>query len=136
MIASGSYAQSHGLAPLGRLITYSHAGVEPRIMGIGPVPAVRKVLDRAGLKVDQIDVFEVNEAFAAQALAVIDELKLDQDLVNVNGGAIAIGHPLGCSGARITTALLHELRRRGAAKAAATMCIGVGQGIATLWQAA
>jgi acetyl-CoA acetyltransferase len=100
------------------------------------VPALTKALARAGWQAGELDLIEVNEAFAAQAVAVIDELKLDQELVNVNGGAIAIGHPLGCSGARITTTLLHELRRRGGSRAAAAMCIGVGQGIATLWQAA
>ena len=125
-----------GATPMARYRGTAAAGVHPDYMGIGPVPAMTRVLARAGWQVADLDLAEVNEAFAAQALAVIDELKLDQDLVNVNGGAIAIGHPLGCSGARITTALLHELRRRGAAKAAATMCIGVGQGIATLWQAA
>ena len=105
-------------------------------MGLGPVPAMGKVLGRAGWQAGGLDLIEVNEAFAAQAVAVADELKLDPDRVNVNGGAIAIGHPLGCSGARITTTLLHEFRRRGAARAAASMCIGVGQGIATLWESA
>jgi acetyl-CoA acyltransferase len=123
-------------APMARYCGTAAAGVHPDYMGIGPVPAMTKVLARAGWQSGDLELVEVNEAFAAQALAVIDELKLDPDLVNVNGGAIAIGHPLGCSGARITTTLLHEFRRRGAAKAAATMCIGVGQGIATLWQAA
>jgi acetyl-CoA acetyltransferase len=104
-------------------------------MGIGPVPAMGKVLGRAGWDLASLDLVELNEAFAAQAVAVRDELKLDPERVNVNGGAIAIGHPLGCSGARITTTLLHELRRRGGSRAAAAMCIGVGQGIATLWQA-
>ena len=104
------------------------AGVHPDYMGIGPVPAMAKVLARAGWQVGDLDLVEVNEAFAAQAVAVIDELKLDPDMVNVNGGAIAIGHPLGCSGARITTTLLHELRRRGGPRGAATMCIGVGPG--------
>ena len=125
-----------GATPIARYRGTAAAGVHPDYMGIGPVPAMTRVLARAGWQVTDLDLVEVNEAFAAQAVAVIDELKLDRDLVNVNGGAIAIGHPLGCSGARITTALLHELRRRGAAKAAATMCIGVGQGIASLWQAA
>ncbi len=125
-----------GATPMARYRGTAAAGVHPDYMGIGPVPAMTRVLARAGWQVTDLDLVEVNEAFAAQAVAVIDELKLDRDLVNVNGGAIAIGHPLGCSGARITTALLHELRRRGAAKAAATMCIGVGQGIASLWQAA
>ncbi len=125
-----------GAVPMARYCGTAAAGVHPDYMGIGPVPAMTKVLARAGWQAADLDLVEVNEAFAAQAVAVIDQLKLDEDRVNVNGGAIAIGHPLGCSGARITTALLHELRRRGAAKAAATMCIGVGQGIATLWQAA
>jgi acetyl-CoA acyltransferase len=122
-------------APLARYAGTAAAGVHPDYMGIGPVPAMGKVLGRTGWPLDSLELIEVNEAFAAQAVAVCDELKLDPDLVNVNGGAIAIGHPLGCSGARITTTLLHEFRRRGASRAAASMCIGVGQGIATLWQA-
>jgi acetyl-CoA acyltransferase len=125
-----------GVQPMARYCGTAAAGVHPDYMGIGPVPALIKVLERAGWQPGDLDLVEVNEAFAAQAVAVIDELKLDPELVNVNGGAIAIGHPLGCSGARISTTLLHEFRHRGAAKAAATMCIGVGQGIATLWQAA
>jgi acetyl-CoA acyltransferase len=124
-----------GAAPLARYAGGSSAGVHPDYMGIGPVPAMTKVLARSGWRVQELALVEVNEAFAAQAVAVIDQLKLDQRLVNVNGGAIAIGHPLGCSGARITTTLLHELKRRGGGRAAATMCIGVGQGIATLWEA-
>jgi len=125
-----------GADPLARYAGGSSAGVHPDYMGIGPVPAMTKALDRAGWQRDELALIEVNEAFAAQAVAVIDQLKLDEDLVNVNGGAIAIGHPLGCSGARITTTLLHELRRRGGGRGAATMCIGVGQGIASLWEAA
>jgi len=121
-------------APLARYAGTAAAGVHPDYMGIGPVPAMGKVLARAGWQAEGLDLIEVNEAFAAQAVAVADELKLDPDRLNVNGGAIAIGHPLGCSGARITTTLLHELRRRGARRAAASMCIGVGQGIATLWE--
>jgi acetyl-CoA acetyltransferase len=117
-------------------VSTAAAGVHPDYMGMGPVPALAKVLGRAGWQVEGLDLIEVNEAFAAQAVAVADELKLDPDRLNVNGGAIAIGHPLGCSGARITTTLLHELRRRDAARAAASMCIGVGQGIATLWESA
>ena len=106
-------------------------------MGIGPVPAMNRVLARAGWRVEDLDLVELNEAFAAQSVACVDELKLDPEKVNVNGGAIAIGHPLGCSGARIVTTLLHEMRRRGGGRAegAASMCIGVGQGIATLWEA-
>jgi len=122
-------------APMARYAGAAAAGVHPDYMGIGPVPAMGKVLPRAGWQAEGLDLIEVNEAFAAQAVAVDDELKLDPDRLNVNGGAIAIGHPLGCSGARITTTLLHEMRRRGASRAAATMCIGVGQGIAALWEA-
>lgn len=125
-----------GAEPLARYEGTAAAGVHPDYMGIGPVPAVTKALRRSGWQLDELALVEVNEAFAAQAVAVIEQLKLDKDLVNVNGGAIAIGHPLGCSGARITTTLLHELRRRGGGRAAATMCIGVGQGIASLWEAA
>jgi acetyl-CoA acyltransferase len=125
-----------GAEPLARYEGTVAAGVHPDYMGIGPVPAVTKALNRAGWQLAELALVEVNEAFAAQAVAVIEQLKLDKDLVNVNGGAIAIGHPLGCSGARITTTLLHELRRRGGGRAAATMCIGVGQGITTLWEAA
>ncbi len=124
-----------GATPIARYVGTSAAGVHPDYMGIGPVPAMAKALRRSGWQVSDLSLIELNEAFAAQAVAVIDELKLDPELVNVNGGAIAIGHPLGCSGARITTTLLHELRRRGGGRAAATMCIGVGQGIATLWEA-
>jgi acetyl-CoA acyltransferase len=120
--------------PMARYAGTAAAGVHPDYMGIGPVPAMGKVLTRTGWQPDALDLVEVNEAFAAQAVAVADELKLDPDRLNVNGGAIAIGHPLGCSGARITTTLLHEMHRRGASRVAATMCIGVGQGIATLWE--
>jgi acetyl-CoA acyltransferase len=121
-------------AVLARYVGTAAAGVHPDYMGIGPVPAMGKALARAGWDLPELDLIEVNEAFAAQAVAVADELKIDAARLNVNGGAIAIGHPLGCSGARITTTLLHEFRRRGARRAAATMCIGVGQGIATLWE--
>jgi acetyl-CoA acyltransferase len=124
-----------GAAPIARYAGATAAGVHPDYMGIGPVPAMTKGLRRAGWQLSDLGLVELNEAFAAQAVAVIDELKLDPELVNVNGGAIAIGHPLGCSGARITTTLLHELRRRGTRRAAAAMCIGVGQGIVTLWEA-
>jgi len=124
-----------GADPLARYAGAAAAGVHPDYMGIGPVPAMTKALHRTGWQRSELALVEVNEAFAAQAVAVVDELKLDEDLVNVNGGAIAIGHPLGCSGARITTTLLQELRRRGGGRGAATMCIGVGQGIASLWEA-
>jgi acetyl-CoA acyltransferase len=135
LLMSERAATAANAEPIARYAGTAAAGVHPDYMGIGPVPAMTKALARAGWQVDDLDLAEVNEAFAAQAVAVINELKLDSQLVNVNGGAIAIGHPLGCSGARISTTLLHEFRRRGARRAAATMCIGVGQGIATLWEA-
>jgi acetyl-CoA acyltransferase len=135
LLMSERAAADAGAEPIARYAGSAAAGVHPDFMGIGPVPAMTRLLERAGWQAGMLSLIEVNEAFAAQAVAVIDELKLDPDLVNVNGGAIAIGHPLGCSGARITTTLLHEMRRRGAARAAATMCIGVGQGIAALWEA-
>jgi acetyl-CoA acetyltransferase family protein len=136
LLLASERALTADAVPMARYVGTAAAGVHPDYMGIGPVPALGKVLGRAGWPVEALDLIEVNEAFAAQAVAVADELKLDPDRVNVNGGAIAIGHPLGCSGARITTTLLHEFRRRGAGRAAATMCIGVGQGIATLWESA
>jgi acetyl-CoA acyltransferase len=136
LLVSQPVLAASGATPLARYAGTAAAGVHPDYMGIGPVPAVGKAAARAGWDPASLDLIEVNEAFAAQAVAVCDELKLDPERVNVNGGAIAIGHPLGCSGARITTTLLHEFRRRGAARAAASMCIGVGQGIATLWEAA
>lgn len=129
---SRAFAEAHGLRPLGRLLGWAVAGVEPRLMGIGPVPAVRSLLAKAGLGVDQIDLFEVNEAFAPQVLAVAQELGLPMDRTNVNGGAIALGHPLGASGARITTHLLYEMGRRRAKLAVGAACIGGGQGIAVL----
>jgi acetyl-CoA acyltransferase len=135
LLMSERAAAQAGAQPIARYAGTAAAGVHPDYMGIGPVPAMTRLLARAGWLPGDLGLVEVNEAFAAQAVAVIDELKLDPGLVNVNGGAIAIGHPLGCSGARITTTLLHEMRRRGAGRAAATMCIGVGQGIATLWEA-
>jgi len=136
LLASERALAGAGVSPLARYVTTAAAGVHPDYMGIGPVPAMGRVLARTGWPLDSLDLIELNEAFAAQAVAVADELKLDHDRLNVNGGAIAIGHPLGCSGARITTTLLHELHRRGGTRAAASMCIGVGQGIATLWEAA
>jgi acetyl-CoA acyltransferase len=135
LLVSERAAATAGVTPLARYAGTAAAGVHPDFMGIGPVPAMGKLLARLGWDTSRLDLIELNEAFAAQAVAVADELKLDPGRVNVNGGAIAIGHPLGCSGARITATLLHELRRRGGSRAAATMCIGVGQGIATAWQA-
>jgi acetyl-CoA C-acetyltransferase len=136
VLATGSFAADRGLRPLGRLVAYSHAGVEPRIMGMGPVPAVRKVLERTGLKVDEIDVFEVNEAFAAQALAVARELGLPPERVNPNGSGISLGHPIGATGAILTVKALHELSRIGGRYALVTMCIGGGQGIAAIFERA
>ena len=132
LLASEAAAREHSWTPLARIVTSAVAGVEPQRMGVGPVFATRKALKRAGLSIEDIDLFELNEAFAAQSLACIKELGLDQDKVNVNGGAIALGHPLGCSGARILTTLVHEMKRRGSRYGVATMCIGVGQGIATV----
>ena len=134
VLMSERAAERSGLTPIARYAGAAAAGVHPDYMGIGPVPAMRRLLARTGWSVDDLDLVEVNEAFAAQSVAVMDELKLDPERVNVNGGAIAIGHPLGCSGARIVTTLLHEMHKRGASRGAATMCIGVGQGIATLWE--
>ncbi len=132
VLASRSAAAQLGVAPRARIVSSAVAGVDPSYMGLGPIPATRKALQRAGLTVEQLDLVELNEAFAAQSLACMRELGLDPDRVNVNGGAIAIGHPLGCSGARLVTTLLHELERRDGRYGLATMCIGVGQGIATV----
>ena len=134
VLAARSFAESRGLSPLGRLVAYSHAGVEPRIMGMGPVPAVRAVLDRSGLKLGDIDVFEVNEAFAAQALAVVRELGLPPDLTNPNGSGVSLGHPIGATGAILAVKALYELRRTGGTYALTTMCIGGGQGIAAIFE--
>ncbi len=134
VVASEEKARELGIRPLGAFVASAVAGVDPRVMGIGPVPAVRKLLERTGVRADELDLVELNEAFASQSLAVVRELGLDEDRVNVNGGAIAIGHPLGMSGARLTVTLLHELRRRGGGQGVATMCIGVGQGQAALFR--
>jgi acetyl-CoA acyltransferase 2 len=135
VLASGRFAVERGLRPIGRLLAWGSAGVEPSIMGIGPVPASRKALARAGLKLDDMDLVEVNEAFAAQYLAVEQELQLDRERTNVEGGAIALGHPLGASGARITLHLLHALRRRGGRYGLGSACIGGGQGAAVVVEA-
>jgi len=132
LIVSREKANELGLSPMARIVGSAVAGVEPDCMGIGPIPATRKVLSRTGLAIDEIDLVELNEAFAAQAAACIRELGLDWEKTNVNGGAIALGHPLGCTGARLMTSLVHELRRRGGRYGLCTMCIGVGQGIATI----
>ncbi|MCY4441004.1 MAG: thiolase family protein [Deltaproteobacteria bacterium] len=132
LVASREKAEALKLKPIVRIVASAVAGVDPAFMGIGPIPASRKALERAGLSADQLDLVELNEAFASQSLACVKELGLDPDRVNVNGGAIALGHPLGCSGARIMTTLIHEMKRRGSRYGMATMCIGVGQGIATV----
>ena len=132
LIMDSRAAERLGITPMARIVAGAVAGVEPPCMGVGPIPATRKALARAGLTVDDLDTIELNEAFAAQSLPCIRELGLDPDTVNPNGGAIALGHPIGASGARILTTLLHELRRRDARYGLATMCIGVGQGIATV----
>ena len=134
VIASEETARELGAAPLGAFVGSAVAGVDPRVMGIGPVPAVQKLLRRAGLEPGDIDLVELNEAFASQSLVVIRELGLDEEKVNVNGGAIALGHPLGMSGARLVVSLLHELRRRGGHYGLATLCVGVGQGQAVLFE--
>ena len=134
VLADRVFAERHGHTPLGRLVAYSHAGVEPRIMGMGPVPAVRKVLERSGLKLDEIDLFEVNEAFAAQALAVIRELGLPPERTNPNGSGVSLGHPVGATGTILAVKALYELRRTGGRYALVTMCIGGGQGIAAIFE--
>jgi 3-oxoadipyl-CoA thiolase len=135
VVASEEKAEQLGSQPLGRFVGSAVAGVDPRVMGIGPVPAVRKLLERVGLDVDDLDLVELNEAFASQSLQVIRELGLDPERVNVNGGAIAIGHPLGMSGARLVVSLLHELRRGEGRYGLATLCVGVGQGQAAIFEA-
>ena len=134
MVASEEKARALGVEPLGSFVSSAVAGVDPRVMGIGPIPAVQKVLARADIEVGELDLVELNEAFASQSLVVIHELGLDPEKVNVNGGAIALGHPLGMSGARLVVTLLHELRRRGGRYGLATLCVGVGQGQAALFQ--
>jgi 3-oxoadipyl-CoA thiolase len=132
LVVEAERARALGLRPLARVVSSAVAGVDPAVMGVGPVPASRKALARAGITVDDLDLVEINEAFASQSVVCMDELKLDPEKVNVNGGAIALGHPLGASGARLVTMLVHELARRGGRYGLATMCIGVGQGIATV----
>jgi acetyl-CoA acetyltransferase family protein len=134
VVMSEARARADGRQPIIRMRSSAVAGVDPATMGLGPIPASRLALERAGLSVRDLDLVELNEAFAAQALPVIRELGLDPEKTNVNGGAIAIGHPLGASGARLVATLAHEMRRRGARYGLATMCIGVGQGIATVWE--
>ncbi len=134
VVTSAERARAAGLTPMGRFITFATAGVEPERFGIGPVPAIRKALKLAGLTLDQIDLIELNEAFAAQVLAVLKELPIDPDRLNVNGGAIALGHPLGCTGAKLTTTLLYEMKRRNARYGMVTMCVGGGMGAAGIFE--
>jgi acetyl-CoA acyltransferase len=134
VVMSGDRARELGLQPLARFVGYATAGVEPERFGIGPIPAVRKALARAGLTLDQIDLVELNEAFAAQAIACLRELPIDPARLNVNGGAIALGHPLGCTGAKLTATLLHEMRRRGSRYGMVTMCVGGGMGAAGIFE--
>jgi 3-oxoadipyl-CoA thiolase len=134
LLASEEAVQKYNLQPLARIVSMAVAGVDPAIMGIGPVPATQKALKRAGLTVNDLDLIELNEAFAAQSLACMQDLQLDPAKVNVNGGSIAIGHPLGCSGVRISATLLHEMKKRGSKYGLATMCVGVGQGAAIVYE--
>jgi acetyl-CoA acetyltransferase family protein len=135
IIASEEAVKKYNLKPMAKVVSMAIAGVDPAIMGVGPVPASQKALKRAGLTVGDLDLIELNEAFASQSIACIRDLGLDSSKVNVNGGAIALGHPLGCSGARISTTLLYEMKRRNAKYGLATMCIGVGQGAAVVYEA-
>ncbi|MGZ8524466.1 MAG: thiolase family protein [Chitinophagaceae bacterium] len=135
LLASGEAVKKYGLTPMAKIKSMAVAGVDPAIMGIGPVPATKKALNRASLTVSDLDLVELNEAFASQSIACIRDLGLDNDKVNVNGGAIAIGHPLGCSGVRISATLLHEMKRKNAKFGLATMCVGVGQGAALIYEA-
>ena len=134
LLASGEAVKKYGLKPIAKVVSMAVAGVDPAIMGIGPVPATQKALKRASLSIANIDLVELNEAFASQSIACIHDLGLDLEKVNVNGGSIALGHPLGCSGVRISTTLLHELKRRKGKYGLATMCIGVGQGSAIIYE--
>ena len=134
ILTSGERARQSGLTALGRFVAFATAGVEPERFGIGPVPAIRKVLKLAGLSIDQIDLVELNEAFAAQVLACLKELPIDPARLNVNGGAIALGHPLGCTGAKLTTTLLYEMRRRKARYGLVSMCVGGGMGAAGIFE--
>jgi acetyl-CoA C-acetyltransferase len=130
LVSSDTKARELGIKPLAKVVSYATAGVDPRVMGMGPVPAVRRALDRAGLTFKDVDLFELNEAFAAQALAVVRELGLDPSRVNPFGGAIALGHPIGASGARILTTLIHALTARGGGRGVAALCVGGGMGVA------
>ena len=134
LVTSRQYADEHGLKPLARFVTYATAGVAPELFGVGPVPAIKKALKQAGLTLDQIDLIELNEAFAVQVLACVKELPIDPERLNVNGGAIALGHPLGCTGAKLTTQLVYEMQRRGSRYGMVTMCVGGGMGAAGIFE--
>ena len=134
LLMSAARAQALGLTPLARFVGYATAGVAPELFGIGPVPAIRKVLARTGLTLDAMDLVELNEAFAVQVLACLKELPIDPERLNVNGGAIALGHPLGCTGAKLTTSILHEMKRRNARYGMVTMCVGGGMGAAGIFE--
>ena len=134
MVVSETFLKENNLNPIARMVSYAAAGVPPRIMGIGPVAAIPKALKLAGMNLNQIDLIELNEAFASQSLAVCRELKLNQDIINVNGGAIALGHPLGCSGAKLSVQLFNELKRRKQKYGIVTMCVGTGQGAAGVFE--
>jgi len=136
VLASGDAVKKHGLKPIAKLVSWGQGGVDPSVMGVGPVPASRQALERAGLTLADIDLIEANEAFAAQALAVARDLEFDMQKVNVNGGAIALGHPVGASGARVIVTLIHEMLRSGANRGLATLCVGGGMGVATVWELA
>jgi acetyl-CoA C-acetyltransferase len=134
VLMSGDKAAALGLKPLGRIVSYAWAGVEPDLMGYGPVPATRKALEKAGLSLDQIELIELNEAFAAQYLACEKLLELDREIVNVNGSGVGLGHPVGCTGTRIVITLLHEMARRGLRLGLATLCVGGGMGMAMIFE--
>ena len=134
VVTTAERAKLAGLKPLARFVTYATAGVKPELFGLGPVPAMQKALKRAGLTIDDIDLVELNEAFAAQVLACLREFPIDENRLNVNGGAIALGHPLGCTGAKLTTTLLHELKRRDGRYGMVTMCVGGGMGAAGIFE--
>ena len=132
MLASEQVVSDLGLTPLARVASFALAGVAPEIMGVGPLEAIPKAIRRAGLRMEDIGLFELNEAFAAQSLAIVNDLGIDPSIVNVNGGAIALGHPLGCTGAKLTATLLHEMKRRGVKYGVCTMCVGGGMGAAAV----
>jgi acetyl-CoA acyltransferase len=134
MIASGSYVKKHKIEPIARLVNYSVAGLPPRIMGVGPIKAIPKVLEKTDLKIDDIQLIELNEAFASQSIAVINELDLNNEIINVNGGAISLGHPLGCTGAKLTIQLISEMKQRKLKYGMVTMCVGTGQGAAGIYE--